>query len=492
MLVVPMHRKPGWRDLPRVTLLLVLANVLVFFLFQSGDQRVERRAAQAYIDSGVLAQEWVWFRDWAETTAGHGAEPEELDRMLPDPGENEQADAMRFMMIERQPGFLQAVRSEWFVARDSEAFRAWSAARERLEADRGDSFTRRYMLSYDDHRPVAWLSHMFMHGGLGHLIGNMVFLLVLGMLVEPALGGLRFLSGYLLGGLGAAAFSLWIHSGEATGMVGASGAIAGLMGLYSVVFGKRRVRFFYWAFVYFDYVRAPALVLLPVWLGWEVFLFVTSEGSNVAYDAHIGGIVVGALLGLLLVRTRQVNEDWLDSETADDTLSSDRRAVQAARTALDQLDAATAKRQLRPLLARHADDAKLHGLYFAACQLRPGDPDIHPAVRQILDMPGDTVDQRELVIDTWRRYLRATGNRPKIDVARAVKLADRLVDWGEFDLTRKLIDRLVRTRRPLPGLAIVCRKLADRLGEGRAAAHYRRLSDSMTDDSRGEISPPPA
>lgn len=491
-----MHRKPGWRDLPRLTLLLVLANALVFFLFQSDDQRVERRAAEAYIDSGVLTQEWAWFRDWAETTAGHDTQPEELDRMLPDVGENDQADMMRFMMIESQPGFLKAVRSAWFVARDSEAFSEWSAARERLEADRNESFTRRYMLSYDDHHPTAWFSHMFMHGGLGHLIGNMVFLLLLGMLLEPALGGFRFLAGYLLGGLGAAAFSIWIHWGEATGMVGASGAIAGLMGLYSVVFGKRRVRFFYWAFVYFDYVRAPALVLLPVWLGWEIFSFVTSEGSNVAYDAHIGGIVVGALAGLLLVRTGQVNEDWLDSETADNMLSSDRRAVQAATAALDQLDAATAKRQLRPLLRRHPEDAKLHGLYFAACQLRPDDPDLHPAARQILGMTGDSLDQRELVVDTWRRYLRATGNRPKIDVAHAIKLADRFVDWGEPDLARKLIDRLARSRRPVPGLASVCRKLADRLGPGdqtgEAAKHYRRLAESVDGGARGEVSPPRA
>src|SRR5699024_2017735 len=188
------------------------------------------------------------------------------DEMMRGVGEHRRADFIRLVYIDSEPDFLQAVRSEWFVAAESDAYRLWEAARERLDADRQESFTRRYMLGYDQARASTLMTHMFMHGGLMHLIGNMVFLVLLGILLEPALGALRLGLVYLIGGLGAAGVSLAVHWGDGSGMVGASGAIAGLMGLLAVVYGMRRIRFFYWAFAYFDYVRAPALVLLPLWL----------------------------------------------------------------------------------------------------------------------------------------------------------------------------------------------------------------------------------
>jgi hypothetical protein len=73
------------------------------------------------------------------------------------------------------------------------------------------------------------------------------------------------------------------------------------------------VRFFYWLFVVFDYVRAPALLLLPLWLGWELLQMLLNEGSRVAYSAHAGGIVSGALLALVVKQARWHREAWFDA-----------------------------------------------------------------------------------------------------------------------------------------------------------------------------------
>jgi membrane associated rhomboid family serine protease len=485
MLILPIHRKPTRENLPVITVLLVLANALVFALFQSNDDVVEERAAERYLESGVLEFEWTWFREWAETTSSNDVEPEEIDELLPEVGEHERADFIRLMSIEREPAFLRAVEDEWFAPADSAAYRQWTAARERLEEDRQASFTRSYWLGYEDVRPATFLTHMFMHGGLMHLIGNMVFLVLLGILLEPALGGLRLLLAYLVGGLGAAGVSLAVHWGEGTGMVGASGAIAGMMGLLAIVYGVRRIRFFYWAFVYFDYVRAPALVLLPMWLGWEVFSFFISEGSNVAYDAHIGGLVSGALIGLVLVRTGQVREEWLDDIESDARLESDRESALAARSALDELDAAGAKRQLRPLLARHGRDPELLALYLAACQLRRDDPDLHEAVRRIFELPGNTGGERELVVNAFNRYLASTGGRLKIKASLALRLAGRFLDWRRVEEARALVDRLVGTGQPLPGLAELCRRLANGLGPDDAglADRYRKAAERLSEQA---------
>lgn len=485
MLILPLHRKPTRENLPVVTVLLVLANVLVFAIFQSNDDVVEERAAERYVETGVLEQEWAWFHEWADRTHSDKVQPGRLDAMLPEVGEHLQADYLRLMSIEREPDFLQAVRSEWFVSADSGAYRQWEAAREALEEDRAESFTRRYMLGYDGVRASTLFTHMFMHGGLMHLIGNMLFLVLLGILLEPALGALRLLITYVIGGLCAAGVSLAVHWGGGNGMVGASGAIAGLMGLLALVYGMRRIRFFYWAFVYFDYVRAPALVLLPMWLGWEVVAFFINDGSNVAYEAHIGGIVSGALMGLILVRTGQVREDWLDETTSENGLDRDRESARAAQAALDELDAVEAKRLLRPLLARHGQDQELLRRYLAACQLRNDDADLHDAARRIFELPGDSPEQQRLVVEAFSRYLKATGGRLRIRTSLALRLAGRFINWNRFEEARALIDRMARPGKPDPGLAVLCTQLADKLrGAGSTSEledHYRSLAASIRD-----------
>lgn len=480
MLILPLDRKPTRENFPYVTAVLVLANLLVFVLLQGGDREIEETAADRYIDSGVLQLEWAWFNEWANFRHGLDVDPAEVDDWLPSPGEAHWGDRLRLMVIDSEPAFHQALEDGLIIDPESEELDQWRKARSVLEADREQSFTRRYLLRYDEVSAGGLLVHMFMHAGIGHLVGNMLFLVLLGLLLEPALGGLRYLALYLVAGLGSAGASLAINWGMATGSLGASGAIAGLMGAFAVVYGLRKVRFFYWAFVYFDYVRAPALILLPLWLGWELLAWMIYEGSNIAYEAHAGGMVSGALLGMLAVWTGQVRRDMLDAPERGD-VRDDRRVVAAAEKALDDLEPARAKRLLRPLLSRHVDEVRLWSLYFAACRLRSDDPDLDAIANRILRLPGETGEQRELIIETFRQYRQIRNDRPKIPLSRAVVLASRLARWGEVQSAGFLIDLMSRSRRSVPGLSEAVGVLAERLesnGDPRAG-HYRKLAQEL-------------
>lgn len=482
MLILPLDRKPTRENFPAVTLLLALANILVFAFFQYGDQRIEQQAAERYIESGILAEEWHWFTDWAKFTEGLAFEPEVVNQRFGEVGEDAHGDRIRLMLIESEPDFVRAVEDGIVVDPASDAFHQWQSMREQLAADRAESFTRRYMLRYDEINPASALTHMFMHGGPAHLIGNMLFLVLLGLLLEIALGRVQFLGLYVICGLGAALASVGLNWGADSGGIGASGAIAGLMGLFAVVYGKRKVRFFYWAFVYFDYVRAPALVLLPLWLGWEILAYLISDGGNIAYEAHIGGLISGALLGLLVVRTGRFNEEFIKSEGQ---LHEDRKVLARAETALESLDPVAAKRLLRPLLSRHEHDLQLLRLYFAACCLRKNDPDLHGAAGRILKLPGATPEERELIVDSFQRYRMATDNRIKLTTTLAVHLAEVLARAGDTESARWLIDRLHRAHKPIPGLEQACLSLAGCLRMERAdparIKHYERLAAGMSD-----------
>jgi membrane associated rhomboid family serine protease len=136
---------------------------------------------------------------------------------------------------------------------------------------------------------------MFMHGGLGHLAGNLLFLWIFGDNVEDAIGHLRYIAFYLLCGVCAALAQVSTNIASQAPMVGASGAIAGVLGAYLVLYPRAPIT----VFVGFFLISLPAWVVVGLWFlmqlsgGWAALGLDT--GSGVAFFAHIGGFLAGVL-----------------------------------------------------------------------------------------------------------------------------------------------------------------------------------------------------
>jgi membrane associated rhomboid family serine protease len=151
---------------------------------------------------------------------------------------------------------------------------------------------------------VTAFTSMFMHGSILHLGGNMLFLWIFGNNVEDAMGPIRFLVFYLLGGLAADAAQILIDTGSTVPTLGASGAVAGVLGGYLLLFPRARVVTFVFIIFFFTILELPAILFLGIWILQQALfayfdlLQPTGEGGGVAYFAHIGGFV----LGLLAVR----------------------------------------------------------------------------------------------------------------------------------------------------------------------------------------------
>jgi membrane associated rhomboid family serine protease len=145
----------------------------------------------------------------------------------------------------------------------------------------------------------APLTSMFMHGGWLHLIGNMWFLWVFGNNVEDSMGRVRYLVFYLLCGLAAAATQTLLNPASPIPMVGASGAISGVMGAYVLLYPRVRVHMLVILVIFITRIQVPAYVMLGYWfllqlLGGAAAL--GQESGGVAFGAHVGGFVAGALL----------------------------------------------------------------------------------------------------------------------------------------------------------------------------------------------------
>ena len=151
------------------------------------------------------------------------------------------------------------------------------------------------------------VTSMFLHGGLLHLAGNMLYLWIFGNNVEDALGHGRFLVFYLGAGILAALAHVWMDPASEVPMIGASGAISGVLGAYLLLYPRAEVAVLIPIGFILQLVRLPAVVVLVLWF---VFQFLSNlfaagqDGAGVAWMAHIGGFVVGmALLFLFKPRT---------------------------------------------------------------------------------------------------------------------------------------------------------------------------------------------
>lgn len=152
---------------------------------------------------------------------------------------------------------------------------------------------------------------MFLHGGWLHLLSNLLFLFVFGRSVEDRLGHLKFLFLYFVSGLGGALVHIVLNAQSGVPTIGASGAIAGVLGAYFVSFPAARITtlvpllFFFWT------VQLPALLLLGYWFliqffaGFQMQAIQSATAGGVAWWAHVGGFIVGMLLALTLPPRRR-------------------------------------------------------------------------------------------------------------------------------------------------------------------------------------------
>jgi membrane associated rhomboid family serine protease len=162
-----------------------------------------------------------------------------------------------------------------------------------------------------DNEAINWitpLTSMFLHGGWMHLLGNALFFWVFGKAVEDAMGRVRFVAFYLCCGLIAAAAQVLADPASAVPMVGASGAISGVMGAYLVLHPQARIRMLFIFIVFFKVFRVPAWIVLLYWFAMQVLAALPmmagrqEVSSGVAVMAHVGGFLAGVLLARWFAR----------------------------------------------------------------------------------------------------------------------------------------------------------------------------------------------
>jgi membrane associated rhomboid family serine protease len=165
-----------------------------------------------------------------------------------------------------------------------------------------DYFITHYGLIPAHMRPFTLVTSMFLHGGWSHIIGNMLFLWAFGKSLEDAMGHTRFLAFYLISGVLAGVVHVFFNFYTTLPTVGASGAIAGVMGAYLIKFPRARIHTLIFLFIFVTTTDIPAAIILVYWFITQLFseygsITQTQVGNGgVAYAAHIGGFITGMIL----------------------------------------------------------------------------------------------------------------------------------------------------------------------------------------------------
>ena len=163
---------------------------------------------------------------------------------------------------------------------------------------------------------LTLLTSMFLHGGLFHVASNLLSLWIFGDNVEDRFGHGRFLVFYLLAGIAAALAQVWANPDSTIPLVGASGAISGVMGAYLVMYPQSRIHVLVFFIFYIDVIEVPAAVFLVIWFLLQILGGVgrvASESGGVAFWAHVGGFATGAAAALLF---RRPQPDWWSRPSA--------------------------------------------------------------------------------------------------------------------------------------------------------------------------------
>lgn len=443
MLLMPYLKHTAKISFPFGVALIVAANLLVFFGFQQRDAGRYLNAYDYYQNSILIRLEPRAYKDYLRQQG------QDKQRVKFERAELRSDQGTMLRAMEDDARFMTALRSGQIIRPDHADYDQWLQARRYYDGVKDSITVEKYAFRTERPSLLTAFSHQFLHADLGHLAGNMVTFILIAPAVEAILGTPLFLMVYLIGGLGAAGMH-WLVVGSGGGLIGASGAISAAMGAFAALFRWRRIPFFYFIVVYFDIIRAPALLALPIWLINEALQLFWFGDRSVAYGAHIGGFLAGGLLawpfaGRVAARLATDRPAKPDEAPVETVAASGQRHLSRGRRLMREHRFDEARQAYAQAAPCFGTDCSILRECFNVTKLSPGSKEFHRVARSILSKPDDAGESHNLVLDVFREYIQLAQPRPGLEADVLAGLGRRFVRRGcipELDRVARLLHRL--------------------------------------------------
>ena len=450
MLIIPLTEKISWRNPPIITISIILLNCLVYFWFQSDDTQKHINVSEFYFTSGLAQIEVSRYIAYREGRL------DEIDDSFDADSIDEDTLVQYYLEMQRDSSFLKKLGNDEIITPANLRYEEWKELRIEYESQRSQIVSFRYGFRPAHKSVLTSFTYMFLHGSFGHLFGNMIFLWIVGCMLEMGLGRLKYVGLYVIGGL-MAVWGYWaVYMDSTMPLVGASGSIAGLMGAYAVLFNKKKVKIFYSLGFYFNYLRIPAIILLPIWLGNEFYQLFFGGDSHVAYAAHIGGLVGGALFGFICkILSFGFDEDVIKEAPVDEISP----LIEKALKHIAELDLQAGRLVLKQVLAKEPENIDALTHLFHVDKLDPESDRFHETAKKLIFQLSRSYHTYEKAHSIYQEYIRHT-RRPKLTPQLYVQLSAMFAASGHVESAVKILTLLLKKVPESQGIPGALLKLA--------------------------------
>ncbi len=443
MLILPAEHKINWQRPPIMTLGLILLNVFIFFRLDSQDSELYYDAYNYYVSHEIYVVEAPEYSDYLQRQVNLGLDnrfdlASDVTKAV---NEGRGKDLVPYMLEDQKfVLYLQDAGREFL---EPDVYNNWLPKRQHIKQEYLDHISYLQMgLIPSEIQLSDLLSYQFLHGGLMHLVGNMVMLFLLGFAIERILGKALFLLAYLFTGVCGGLLFAAVEGNSSIPLVGASAAISGLMGMYVSYYRLKKIRFFYFLFFYFNYFKAPALLVLPVWVGFELYGYFLGDQPHIAYMAHAGGLIAGAIFMVPWAHWYQTEFEEEDSQDSQDLAF--RTELSKGMKATSQVDFDKARAILVKLHENHPHNADITLKLFHLYKVHPKDPECQRFTQLALEnsLAFNNYDQAFRVLDEYQKY---AANQPLSDNSYYFRLLNGCLSSNRMKEAESMLEIIIKT-----------------------------------------------
>lgn len=476
MLFIPLEKSIDWKRPPIITIALIVINVICYFGFQLNDDKYYSEGMQYYFQSGLSDIEIPYYADYLNNKNNiiylFIKEKKEKKKL------SKNKKLSLFSEMRNDGEFLLKLDSDQIIKKDDESYLKWKNLSEEFKRKLNKATFYSYGLKGYKVTFRTLFSHMFLHANFEHLFWNMVFLFIFGFSVEIILGWKIYLPTYLLAGIGSGLFYTFLEPNSAIPGIGASGAISGLTGMYTVLFGMRKIRFFYFLFVFFDTVKAPALIILPLWLGYELYnhYFIPTNINNLA---HAGGLISGALIAYLAKKFyKKINLKYMDENNEKEVFD---KLFAKGLALIAELKIVKAKTHFLNLYNEYPNDINVLKQLFNLSKFDPSSKDFHDYASKILITTFDDYQTNKIIREVYSEYVSKAKPGPKLKIDVMVKLLLRFIKSNFLEDAEKIIILLINNKVKHKGISECMQMLINKYHSTdiEKAKKYQKIYDRL-------------
>ena len=444
MFILPTLENAKIKRIPWATIFIIVCCCWVFLFVQKDDNRNLENIIIKYGQNGLFDIEAEAFSAYRKKVLNDkvAALPDRGNiKELPNKDEESLYDAWLlyygkiWSVLFYDMDFQNGLKNRILISQESPKYDEWLSLRLQFEADMTTVVSLHYAFKTAWPNWITAFTSLFLHGDLYHLLGNMVFLFIVGTVLEAVIGPWIFIFVFLFIGVLESWLTVLLIGPSAIGSIGASGAISGVMGTYSVLLGRTMIPAFVSFGFYFTNMRVPAIALIVFWALKELLYNTIYPASQVNYMAHFSGFVLGGTISIPLKLWRGEEGKALFDKQDEKTEQNVGKLVSSSVKHLQNLEPEQARKCIATALWLKPDDVFLLDHLFGIDKQLPDKQVFKRTANKLFTLMIKDPQTDQLLYRRYHEYKHIAG----LDLPE--ELLARLVRWfGGNDYAAELIE----------------------------------------------------